>query len=144
MSAHGVPAQNTRGTEDIWDNCPHCGDSFDAPYALWVFMTIREQLQRQLRTMGTVKCLLGLLLVPALTACAHTSGVSDMGAGIYAVTGTETGTQQRGTAAARADAVDQATAFCAKSGRKPVIQGYDDKPLTAWGAPTSSVVFRCE
>jgi hypothetical protein len=107
-------------------------------------VTIREHRQRLLRTMRTVKCLIWLLLVPALTACAHTGGVSDMGAGVYAVTGTETGTQQRGSAAARADAIDHATAFCAKSARKPVIQGYDDKPLTAWGAPTSSVVFRCE
>jgi hypothetical protein len=70
-----------------------------------------------------------LLFGPALTACAHTGGISDMGAGVYAVTGTESGTEQRGTAVARADAVDQATAFCAKSGRKRVIQAYDGKPL---------------
>jgi hypothetical protein len=66
---------------------------------------------RQLQAISTVKWLIWLVLVHAMIACAHTGGVSDMGAGVYAVTGTETSTQQRGTAAARADAVDQATAF---------------------------------
>ena len=84
---------------------------------------------------------IALLLALALIACAHTN-VSDMGAGLYAVTGR--GTEQGGTAAARADAVNQATAFCAKSGRKATVEDFDDKPLTAWGSPTSSVVFRCE
>jgi hypothetical protein len=84
---------------------------------------------------------IGLLLVTALLACAHT-GVSDMGTGLYAVTGT--GSEKGGTAAARNDAFSQAAAFCAKSGRKPLAEAFDDKPLTAWGPSTSSVVFRCE
>lgn len=88
-----------------------------------------------------VKCSIGWLLIAALLACAHTS-VSDMGAGRYAVTGT--GSEKGGTSAARNDALNQAATFCAKSGRKPVAEAFDDKPLTAWGASTSSVVFRCE
>lgn len=63
------------------------------------------------------------LLALALIACAHTN-VSDMGAGLYAVTGR--GTEQGGTAAAIADAVGQATAFCAKSWRKATVEDFDD------------------
>jgi hypothetical protein len=84
---------------------------------------------------------IGLLFVPALIGCAHTN-VSDMGAGQYAVTGR--GTEQGGTDSARADAVNQAAAFCAKSGRKATVEDYDDKPLTASGPPASSVIFRCK
>ena len=84
---------------------------------------------------------IGLLLASALIACAHTN-VSDMGAGQYAVTGR--GAEQGGPASARADAVNQASAFCAKSGRKAAVEDYDDKPLTAWGPSTSSVIFRCK
>jgi hypothetical protein len=89
---------------------------------------------------AVMRNLMGLLLVPALLACAHTN-VSDMGAGLYAVTGT--GSEKGGTAAARNDALGQAAAFCAKSGRKPAVEAFDDRPLTPWGPSTSSVVFRC-
>ena len=75
----------------------------------------------------------------ALSACAS-QNVTDMGAGRHGVTGTST----RGLPAARADAVKQANKYCARSGRRAVVESTDNERLAGvLSDPSISVVFTC-
>jgi hypothetical protein len=75
----------------------------------------------------------------ALSACAS-QDVIDMGAGRHSVTGSST----RGLPAARAEAVKQANKYCARSGRRALIESTDNERLAGvLSDPSISVVFTC-
>jgi hypothetical protein len=75
----------------------------------------------------------------ALSACAS-QDVIDMGAGRHSVTGSST----RGLPAARAEAVKQANKYCARSGRRALIESTDNERLAGvLNDPSISVVFTC-
>lgn len=80
-----------------------------------------------------------MLCLLALSACAG-QNVVDMGAGRHSVTGVST----KGLPAARADAVMQANRFCARSGRRAVVESTDNERLAGvLSDPSLSVVFTC-
>ncbi len=78
-------------------------------------------------------------MVFLLAGCAAAPIVLDIGNGRLSVTGSS----ERGTPFAREDAVYLANAHCAQSGKKPIIESFDDKDA-GYREPTSNVVFRCE
>ena len=75
----------------------------------------------------------------ALCACAS-ENVIDMGPGRHSVTGSST----KGLPAARAEAVKQANKYCARSGRRAVVETTDNEQLAGvLSDPSISVVFTC-
>ena len=80
-----------------------------------------------------------MLCLLALSACAS-QNVTDVGAGRHSVTGAST----KGLPAARADAVKQANKYCARSGRRALIESTDNERLAGvLSDPSISVVFTC-
>ena len=75
----------------------------------------------------------------ALAACAS-QNVTDMGAGRHSVTGSST----RGLPAARAEAVKLANKYCARSGKRAVVESTDNERLAGvLSDPSISIVFSC-
>jgi len=75
-----------------------------------------------------------------LTACTHLH-VQDAGNGAHLVTGSAA---SGGYTGSREEAIEQANAYCDKSGQRAVIESFDDKPgVGPKGEHTSSLLFTC-
>lgn len=85
------------------------------------------------------RTLIGLVTV-ALTACAHV-GVQEMGSGQHSLTAVSS---SGGYSGSHEEAVEQADAWCARSGQQTVIDGFYDKPsIGPNGEHSSSIIFSC-
>jgi hypothetical protein len=89
-----------------------------------------------------LRCLsLSLLAMVAVSGCATTSDVYDMGGGRYGLTSSAY-TSMGGVGKARSSSIKKANDYCATRGKRAVIE--DTKADASFASGTSEIAFRCE